>query len=141
MNILYIGFMTNRSITRFGSTVLRGFAMQNTNNTLRIPPWIGIGGIVVVVGLLGASVTPPAPVSPPTSATTAVTEQPDYLANPRMSTARVQALARQTGGDWNRLSSDDQQLLNGLTGGHGAAMLRMTAEQQRDLFPPRKPKR
>lgn len=44
---------------------------------------------------------------------------------------RMRQLARQTKGDWTRLSFEDQQRLNGYTAGHGATMFSMLAKEQK----------
>lgn len=58
-------------------------------------------------------------------------EQPlpdqNYLDNPRAAMKRVERLARESGGDWNKLSANDQRMLNSMTLGRGRQMLETTA--------------
>ncbi len=42
---------------------------------------------------------------------------------------RIRKSARQTNGDWTRLSMSDQHTLDGHTGGHGRAMFTMMAKE------------
>ena len=72
-----------------------------------------------------------APVAAPAAAPQAPGEQPlpdqDYMRNPRGAAERVERLARETGGDWNKLSPQDQRMMDSMTAGRGREMLRTKA--------------
>jgi len=53
----------------------------------------------------------------------------NYLENPQGAAQRMQRLARETGGDWNKLAPDDKRLFDSVTLGRGREMLRTQAEQ------------
>lgn len=53
----------------------------------------------------------------------------NYLENPQGAAQRMQRLARETDGDWNKLAPDDKRLFDSVTSGRGREMLRMQAEQ------------
>lgn len=76
---------------------------------------------------------PPAAAAPAkASALPAMRETPlpdqDYQKNPRGAAQRMRRLARETGGDWNKLSPDDQRLFQSVSSGRGPEMLRSQAE-------------
>ena len=58
----------------------------------------------------------------------------NFIENPKAAALRVERIARESGGDWNKVSPGDQRMLDSLTAGHGSAMLRRTMEKlkQRD---------
>ena len=53
-----------------------------------------------------------------------------YANNPQLASQRVAQIARETKGDWNKVSWDDQVMINRMTQGHGAEMLRSIAQRQ-----------
>jgi hypothetical protein len=59
----------------------------------------------------------------------------DYTTNPKAADAHVDKLARQTGGDFNQLSKEDQSFLNGMTSGHGYHLLHARAKRLNVLKP------
>lgn len=100
------------------------------------PVWrIGLGA-VIFVGLWAIVAPRPEPVTPaarpaPAANTSGSSSAPDYGAHPQEVMAHVRLLVKQTGGDWSRLSPADQQMLNGLTGGHGFQMFHRIAHPER----------
>lgn len=58
------------------------------------------------------------------------TAPPAQGADPAATLKRARLLARQSHGDWSRLSAADQLLLNGPTGGHGRDLLRSLVREQ-----------
>ena len=58
----------------------------------------------------------------------------NFIENPKAASQRVERIARESGGDWNKVSPGDQRMLDSLTSGNGPAMLRRTVEKlkQRD---------
>lgn len=66
--------------------------------------------------------------APPTVRETPLPDQ-NYLENPKGAAERMRRLARETGGDWNKLSPNDQRLFQSVSSGRGREMLRGQAEQ------------
>jgi hypothetical protein len=52
-----------------------------------------------------------------------------YADNPRAASKRVERIARESGGDWNKVAPDDQRLLDSMTLGRGKQMLRLRADE------------
>jgi hypothetical protein len=94
-----------------------------------------LGGLALLVGGSLAAYTgmkslaqagmpaPPTPVAttPP---------PPAQGADPAATMERARLLARQSHGDWSRLSAADQRLLDGPTGGRGRDLLRSIVREQ-----------
>lgn len=51
-----------------------------------------------------------------------------FADNPQATSARVRRLVRETGGDWNKLSPNDQRMMDAMSMGHGREMLKGLAE-------------
>jgi len=92
------------------------------------------GSLLLVGGTLAAytglravaqatAAAPPAPVV----ATTPAAQ--NYIANPATGRNRVGLLVAQSHGDWSRLSTADQAMLNSMTAGHGHEMFRDLVKQ------------
>lgn len=52
-----------------------------------------------------------------------------YANNPEMASQRLTEIARETKGDWNKVSWDDQVFINRMTQGHGREMLQSIASR------------
>lgn len=89
-----------------------------------------VGGLVCVLLILGSAV-PRMPVSapPPTPAsdTGAPVVRPAYADDFEQAAKRVDVLARQTKGDFSKLSEQDQRWLDAETAGHAREFLRKRA--------------
>lgn len=91
-----------------------------------------LGSLAAVKGLSAlaqAGMAPPPAPAPPA---------PVQGADPAATMERARLLARQSHGDWTRLSAEDQRLLNGVTGGHGREMLRAQAAHAQAADKPRR---
>ena len=53
----------------------------------------------------------------------------DFMSHPEDSDQKVNELAKKTGGDFTKLSGSDQEWLDAMTGGHGAAFLKGRADK------------
>jgi hypothetical protein len=106
----------------------------NKGRLFIVPVAIGVCGVIVALNHLsslgaapgGSGAEPPAsqiPAQPPAGIL-------DYRKEPQEAKRLVEKLARQTGGNFGKLTPDQQKLLDSMTAGHGAEMLRDTA---RDL--------
>ncbi len=58
-----------------------------------------------------------------------------YTKDPDGASNLVTKLARQSGGDFNKLTDGEQRMLNAMAGGHGADLLRVRAQQQASPAP------
>jgi hypothetical protein len=80
-------------------------------------------------GETAAPVAAPAPAAAPQAPGEQPLPDQDYMRNPRGAAERVERLARETGGDWNKLSPQDQRMMDSMTAGRG----RNAADQGRRL--------
>lgn len=101
------------------------------------PAWasviLGIAGVILLISLLNASmkdVVRPRPTTDSSAKTDfeAKTGRPDPGFRPDSASDYVDKMARETNGDWSKLSSDDKRYVNGLTAGHGEIYLRDRAK-------------
>ena len=101
--------------------------MQKPTGRHEIPLWAGLLLIAAVIFVIVAPTTPTGSKGPVRSP---AAQQAPPATDRGITMEQVRALARQTHGDWSRLSEEDQHLISGITGGHGPAMLRMTAQEE-----------
>ncbi len=86
-----------------------------------------IAAFLILLYALGSNVTPaPAPPAPPMKSSI-----PDPAQDPAAARAHVETLAKQYGNNFDRLSEEDQRFLDGLTAGHGKALLSTTVQRLR----------
>jgi hypothetical protein len=52
-----------------------------------------------------------------------------YANNPQLASQRLAEIARQSKGDWNKVSWDDQVFINRMSQGHGPQMLQQIAQR------------
>jgi hypothetical protein len=86
--------------------------------------------VMVLVAIISAGPRDAANPRPTPSAPTfeQQTGRPDPGFHPDSASDYVDKLARDSGGDWNKLSPEDQRYVNGLTAGHGAIYIRDRAK-------------
>ena len=86
--------------------------------------------LVVVLGFIASSRRPEVKAEAPSKLQ--VWKQhglPNYIADPEAGARHTKELARKSGGDWNKLSEEEQRWLNSMTAGHGPRMLAHTASK------------
>ncbi len=90
-----------------------------------------IGGLLLLMALVTWATNAQKQPPPPAQASEAQRAQIEYIQHPEEASARVDEMAKQTGGDFSRLTPEDQQWLDGMTAGHGAQMLYARAQAQK----------
>ena len=82
--------------------------------------------------LISAALTkPPAKhAAPPELGLAAIGGHVNYVADPDKAQTEVTRLAKASGGNFLRLSDDDQRWLDGMTAGHGAQLIAKMASRQ-----------
>jgi hypothetical protein len=91
---------------------------------------LGAIAVIALVAMISAGARDaiqPRP-TPPASTFEQQFGRPDPGFHPDSASDYVDKLARDSGGDWNKLSAEDQRYVNGLTAGHGAIYLRDRAK-------------
>lgn len=94
---------------------------------------LGGGALLALVLFMGAQ-------APAQQQATARPEQvfyhglPDVGAHPRQASRVLQELVKRSHGDYSRLSADEQNWVDGMTGGHGAPMLRLFYTQRAHAY-------
>ena len=89
--------------------------------------------LIAGIGFFNASrISPNAAANKPASDESQWHGLPDYLNDPKAGSQQVELLARKSGGDFDKLTKDEQSWLNALTAGHGARMLEMKAQESRE---------
>ena len=116
-----------------------GPSCMKTSSDVEIGNWrlllLGGGALLCLLLFIGYSV-PHSPVEapprkPPASNPTAPDSRPDYVDQPEKAAARANMLARQSNGDWNKISQKDQRWLDAATAGHAREFLSKRAHYLR----------
>ncbi len=102
---------------------------------LLLPAFICIVGLLL---FLGSRFTPQAVGNPASVAPKSASwhGMPNYIDDPEAGSAMMRKLAARTGGDYFKLTPDEQRFVDSVSGGNGPAALQAMAQYQR-----RKPKK
>ncbi len=92
---------------------------------------VGVGGLALLGSLAavkGLSSLAQAGMAEPPASVAAPAPERNYVADPAAVRKRLPLIIKQSHGDWNRVSPDDQKMLNSMTEGHGRGMLESLAK-------------
>ncbi len=95
----------------------------------KVLPVIAILAVVVFFFVMVSDANKPETPSPTAAPTTAANPETDR----QKQMVQMQKIIQHSDGNWDHLSAADQQVLNGVTGGHGRDALRMMPKRAKKM--------